>query len=70
MVSPSLPGDMALCFTVNNQFHLQSCHMPLLTKLKLPLLTQVTFNKDNSMDCTHTVLNAFLTYKTKKKILI
>lgn len=47
----------------NNHFHHQSCHMLPLTKLKLLLLTQVTFNKENSMDGAHTVLNAGLTSK-------
>lgn len=35
--------------------------MPPLTKLKLPLLTQVTFNKDKSTDGARTVFNACFT---------
>lgn len=48
----------------NNHFHYQSCHMLPLTKLQLPLLTQVTFNRNNSMVCSHTVLNVCFTLKT------
>jgi len=49
------------CSWTNNYsvwFNIKS-KMSFIKTSKLPLLTQVTFNKENSMDCTHTVLYAF-----------